>query len=81
MNWTIQISCQISKITNSKYCCSILARIDTESSFKDLILRIRADEAKHREINHTFANLEQWQDRNPFALKLKIQTSHNQITI
>ncbi|KHC89100.1 alternative oxidase 1, mitochondrial, partial [Candida albicans SC5314] len=42
-----------------------------ESSFKDLILRIRADEAKHREINHTFANLEQWQDRNPFALKIK----------
>ena len=30
-----------------------------KSSFKDLILRIRADEAKHREVNHTFANLEQ----------------------
>ncbi|EMG49711.1 AOX1 Alternative oxidase 1 [Candida maltosa Xu316] len=42
-----------------------------ESSFKDLILRIRADESKHREINHTFANLEQYVDRNPFALEIK----------
>lgn len=42
-----------------------------KSSFKDLILRIRADEAKHREVNHTFANLEQKTDRNPFALKIE----------
>ncbi|RCK63192.1 Alternative oxidase 1, mitochondrial [Candida viswanathii] len=45
--------------------------LDQESSFKDLILRIRADESKHREVNHTFANLEIWKDRNPFALKIK----------
>ncbi|KAK6205423.1 alternative oxidase [Scheffersomyces amazonensis] len=42
-----------------------------ESSFKDLILRIRADEAKHREVNHTLANLNQNADRNPFALQIK----------
>ncbi|CUM62591.1 uncharacterized protein PRCAT00000143001 [Priceomyces carsonii] len=41
------------------------------SSFRDLILRIRADEAKHREVNHTLANLKQKGDRNPFALKIK----------
>ncbi|CAN3355403.1 alternative oxidase 2, mitochondrial [Diutina catenulata] len=41
-----------------------------ESTFKDLILQIRADESKHREVNHTFANLNQTNDRNPFALKV-----------
>ncbi|KAI5961432.1 AOX [Candida pseudojiufengensis] len=45
--------------------------LSEESSFKDLILRIRADESKHREINHTLANLNQRQDRNPFALQIK----------
>ncbi|EER32846.1 alternative oxidase 1, mitochondrial precursor [Candida tropicalis MYA-3404] len=45
--------------------------LTNESSFRDLILRIRADEAKHREVNHTFANLEQKSDRNPFALKIE----------
>lgn len=34
----------------------------------DLILYVRADEAKHREVNHTIANLKQnGEDRNPFA--------------
>lgn len=42
-----------------------------ESSFKDLILRIRADESKHREVNHTLANLKQDGDRNPFALHIE----------
>lgn len=41
-----------------------------QSTIKDLILNIRADEAKHREVNHTFANLDQKQDRNPYALQL-----------
>jgi len=35
-------------------------------SMKDLLYYIRADEAKHREIHHTFGNL-QVQDPNPFA--------------
>jgi ubiquinol oxidase len=26
---------------------------------KDLLLRVRADEAKHREVNHTLGNLDQ----------------------
>lgn len=41
-----------------------------QSSFKDLVLRVRADEAKHREVNHTLANLNQSKDRNPFAMKV-----------
>lgn len=41
-----------------------------KSTFTDLILRIRADEAKHREVNHTLANLNQKSDRNPFALEV-----------
>ncbi|KAI5954665.1 AOX [Candida jiufengensis] len=45
--------------------------LSEESSFKDLILRIRADESKHREINHTLANLEYQRDRNPFPLQIK----------
>jgi hypothetical protein len=44
--------------------------LDENSSFRDLILRVRADEAKHREVNHTLANLKFNSDRNPFALKI-----------
>lgn len=44
--------------------------LNHQSTFKDLILQIRADEAKHREVNHTFANLDLQRDRNPFALKI-----------
>lgn len=40
------------------------------STMKDLILYVRADEAKHREVNHTFGNLIQKHDRNPYALKI-----------
>lgn len=32
----------------------------------DLLYYVRADEAKHREVNHTLANLEQKDDPNPF---------------
>lgn len=41
-----------------------------ESTFRDLILVIRADEAKHREVNHTLANIDT-KDRNPFALQIE----------
>lgn len=41
-----------------------------QSSFLDLVERVRADEAKHREVNHTFANLNTT-DRNPFALRIE----------
>src|ERR1700722_6980251 len=36
-------------------------------SMRDLLLYIRADEAKHREVNHTLGNLDQKRDPNPFA--------------
>lgn len=36
----------------------------------DLVYYVRADEAKHREVNHTFGNLDQTHDRNPYALKI-----------
>jgi hypothetical protein len=35
----------------------------------DLLYYIRADEAKHREVNHTLANLNQTVDPNPYAAK------------
>lgn len=40
-------------------------------SMRDLLLYIRADEAKHREIHHTFANLNQAEDPNPFVSEYK----------
>ena len=36
-------------------------------TMKDLLYYIRADEAKHREVNHTFGNLSQEKDPNPFV--------------
>lgn len=35
-------------------------------TMRDLLLYIRADEAKHREVNHTLGNLHQNDDPNPF---------------
>lgn len=40
------------------------------ASMLDLIYYVRADEAKHREVNHTFGNLDQKHDRNPYALRV-----------
>lgn len=40
-------------------------------SFRDLILYIRADEAKHREVNHTLGNLKQACDPNPYVSEWK----------
>ncbi|CAK7904274.1 alternative oxidase, mitochondrial [[Candida] anglica] len=45
--------------------------LNENSTILDLVLRVRADEAKHREVNHTLANLEQNKDRNPFALQIE----------
>ena len=42
-----------------------------KQSMRDLLYYIRADEAKHREIHHTFANLEQKTDPNPFVSEYK----------
>jgi len=40
-------------------------------TMKDLMYYIRADEAKHREVNHTLANLKQKEDPNPFLSSYK----------
>ncbi|OQE45890.1 hypothetical protein PENCOP_c001G00571 [Penicillium coprophilum] len=36
---------------------------------RDLLLYVRADEAKHREVNHTLANLKQNLDPNPYQIE------------
>ncbi|KAJ6122660.1 hypothetical protein N7512_005125 [Penicillium capsulatum] len=36
-----------------------------------LLLYVRADEAKHRDVNHTLGNLDQNMDPNPFSAKFK----------
>jgi hypothetical protein len=40
-------------------------------SLRDMLMYIRADEAKHREVNHTLANLDQNKDPNPFVSTFK----------
>jgi len=40
-------------------------------TMRDLLLYIRADEAKHREVNHTLGNLDQKEDQNPFVSEYK----------
>ncbi|OCK74850.1 mitochondrial alternative oxidase [Lepidopterella palustris CBS 459.81] len=40
-------------------------------TMRDLLLYIRADEAKHREVNHTLGNLNPKTDPNPFVSKYK----------
>lgn len=42
-------------------------KMDQSATLRDLLYYIRADEAKHREVNHTFGNLKQNGDRNPYA--------------
>lgn len=44
--------------------------MDKNPTMRDLIEYIRADEAKHCEVNHTLGNLDQDSDRNPFAMKI-----------
>ena len=40
-----------------------------QRSMKDLLLYVRADEAKHGEVNHTLSNLDPKVDPNPYAVK------------
>ncbi|KAM0717963.1 hypothetical protein Q7P37_006295 [Cladosporium fusiforme] len=40
-------------------------------SMRDLLLYIRADESKHREVNHTLGNLDQKNDPNPYVSQYK----------
>lgn len=40
-------------------------------TMRDLLLYIRADEAKHREVNHTLGNLDQKKDPNPYVSEYK----------
>ena len=42
------------------------------ATMKDLLNYVRADEAKHREVNHTLANLAQENDPNPFLIKYEV---------
>ncbi|KAF7197499.1 Alternative oxidase, mitochondrial [Pseudocercospora fuligena] len=40
-------------------------------TMRDLLLYIRADESKHREVNHTLGNLNQKEDPNPYVSEYK----------
>lgn len=43
---------------------------------RGLILYVRADEAKHREVNHTLGNFIQKADPNPFNSEYKDNKPH-----
>ena len=47
---------------------------------RDLLLYIRADEAKHREVNHTFGNLKQAEDPNPYVSEYKDESKPHPTT-
>ncbi|OOQ89719.1 Alternative oxidase, mitochondrial [Penicillium brasilianum] len=47
---------------------------------RSLLLYVRADEAKHREVNHTLGNLNQT-DPNPFSAKFKVQDALSQLQV
>lgn len=44
-----------------------------QQCMRSLLLYVRADEANHREVNHTLGNLDQEMDPNPFSAKFKAQ--------
>jgi ubiquinol oxidase len=44
---------------------------ESNRTMRDLLLYIRADEAKHREVNHTLGNLDNNRDPNPFVSEYK----------
>ncbi|EPE29129.1 oxidase [Glarea lozoyensis ATCC 20868] len=44
---------------------------EDKRTMRDLLLYVRADEAKHREVNHTLGNLDQNEDPNPFVSEYK----------
>lgn len=46
--------------------------MDENATIKDLLYYVRADECKHREVNHTLGNLNQDRDRNPYALVVDV---------
>jgi ubiquinol oxidase len=43
-------------------------RLGADAKLLDVIKAVRADEATHRFVNHSLANLDQKRDFNPFAL-------------
>ena len=47
---------------------------------RSLLLYVRADEAKHRDVNHTLGNLDQDRDPNPFSAKFKAQGNLHRCT-
>ncbi|KAB8239531.1 alternative oxidase [Aspergillus alliaceus] len=44
-----------------------------QRSMRSLLLYVRADEAKHRDVNHTLGSLDQNKDPNPFSAKFRAQ--------
>jgi len=44
-------------------------RLKADATLMDVIQAVRADEATHRFVNHSLANLKQAEDVNPFALR------------
>ncbi|KAJ5294388.1 hypothetical protein PENANT_c006G10264 [Penicillium antarcticum] len=46
-----------------------------QQCMRSLLLYVRADEAKHRDVNHTLGNLDQDVDPNPYSAKFRVPVS------
>jgi ubiquinol oxidase len=54
---------------------SMYTRLQSKLTYTDAVT-VRADESKHREVNHTFGNLDQNEDPNPYASEYKSGGPH-----
>jgi len=64
-------------VTGIKACCAMHAQVPDiardywklgdKATMRDLLLSVRADEACHSHVNHTFAELDE-DEKNPFAV-------------
>ena len=48
---------------------SLSSALSKDAKLLDVIRAVRADEATHRFVNHSLANLNQARDVNPFAIR------------
>jgi hypothetical protein len=64
--FTIRTLCMC--VTSPTFCWLITGQRRVLRFGRDTVLAIRADEATHREVNHTFASIKE-DDYNPFYLR------------
>lgn len=67
MGWSS--SYLLSSTHSLTFVLSVLIQSAPDATFRDLMLAVRADEANHRVVNHTFADIDP-DANNPFLVKV-----------